>query len=218
VRGIGAAALENDKDHEHRLRSVENKQWFYQFADFSEGDDLVGWGEASLRAQGGLVNMPGYYERGGLGSPQMNSAATQAHFGALNAQRAAKLPGPHLSGLGAAMNTWKKVGDGWAVQCDTEQQPSATVPVTKRDGSIKYATLAERLPALGFVYAVVKPKRDAGDPRIARSAAIAGRRPPRLGGRGDRPRAGNARGRAAWRARWRKSCRAAGHARNSPQW
>jgi hypothetical protein len=53
----------------------------------------------SERSQGGLVNLPGYYQKGGLGIPQMDTAAKQAHFGALNALRAARLPGPRLSAV-----------------------------------------------------------------------------------------------------------------------
>jgi hypothetical protein len=53
----------------------------------------------SERSQGGLVNLPGYYQKGGLGISQMDTAAKQAHFGALNAQRAARLPGPRLTAV-----------------------------------------------------------------------------------------------------------------------
>jgi len=59
------------------------------------------------RAQGGLVDMPGYYQRGGLdaapklGIPQMDAAARDAHFGGLNLQHAilrpSRLPAVHVA-------------------------------------------------------------------------------------------------------------------------
>jgi hypothetical protein len=48
-------------------------------------------------AQGGYITEPGYYQRGGLGIPQMNTMASQAHYSAMNLRPAiGRLPGMHL--------------------------------------------------------------------------------------------------------------------------
>jgi hypothetical protein len=59
--------------------------------------------ERQQRERGGLIDLPGRYAQGGLGLPQMNTAGMQAHFGALNALRAARLPGPRLSAVRAGV-------------------------------------------------------------------------------------------------------------------
>jgi|SRR5215472_1473284 len=59
------------------------------------------------------------------------------------------------------MNTWRKNGDSWAVQCDTEQAPGAVVTVVTRAGKAKTVTLGERQNLLGFVYAVADTRPQA---------------------------------------------------------
>jgi len=61
------------------------------------GMGMGGMGMGRQFAHGGYVDQPGYYQRGGLGVPQMNTMASQAHYSAINMRPAiGRPPGIHL--------------------------------------------------------------------------------------------------------------------------
>src|SRR5262249_11465308 len=61
------------------------------------GMGMGGMGMGRQFAHGGYVDQPGYYQRGGLGVPQMNTMASQAHYSAINMRPAIGRPlGVHL--------------------------------------------------------------------------------------------------------------------------
>jgi uncharacterized protein Veg len=53
------------------------------------------------------------------------------------------------------MNSFRKIHDTWAIQCDVEHKPGESVTVTTRDGRAKQVKLGAKLPSnYGLVYAV----------------------------------------------------------------
>ena len=54
------------------------------------------------------------------------------------------------------MNSFRKMGDAWAVQCDSQQEPGTEVTVTLRSGQTKTVKVAEQIGTYrdSFIYSV----------------------------------------------------------------
>lgn len=59
------------------------------------------------------------------------------------------------------MNTWRKDGGRWLVDCDGPHAPGDVVTVSKRNGETKSVTLGEKVNLLGFVFTVGAEARPA---------------------------------------------------------